>query len=172
MNTLLEILKEVKGCQFVGLTYVSTLKLKKRGNPFANDNICKLVSTNCQFNYDYEKAVKNRISKSGGDPNEFTGEKLPWGNWLSFNKLIEHKDQIYVRFYKLAKVKSDIVYFINGNIASAEEVKIIKEFLPATNYNSQKQSEAGLEDNQVMLFNVNIDNIKRISINGKVYNVK
>lgn len=169
MTNLLNILENCKGCKFVGITYVSDARLKKTGNPFAKDSVTKITRINCQFNYDYETAVKNRIAKNDGEKDNFVGEKLPYGVWVTPNKIIKHNENIFVRFYRIKNAKSQVRYFINGDEASAEQTEIIKQFLPTIS-ESKKQNEAGLTaPDQVQPFNINIENILTITIDNVIY---
>ena len=160
MNTAIyNALNGIKGNKIIALTYAKAVKTLK-SCPI-NGEITKVTNMVCQFGYSYENAVKNRINKAGGDPENFQAETLPWGNWIVPNKFIEHNGAIYARFYTMKNGKSESTYYINGETASAAETEIIKQFLPKRS-TSVKQSAAGLTDNQVTPFNINIDNILQI----------
>lgn len=159
MNNIFNFLNAIKGNKIVALTYAKEVKTLK-SCPIIGD-ITKVTNIICQFGYSYENAVKNRINKAGGDPENFTAETLPWGKWLVPNKFITHNDTIYARFYTMKNGKSESAYYINGEAASAEETEIIKQYLPKRS-KSAKQSAAGLEENQVTPFNIKIDNILNV----------
>ena len=64
MKNLIGIVKEIKGCQFANLTYVTDggIPQKVLGKGVV---VTKLVRTDCQLNYSYENAVNNRLAKQG-----------------------------------------------------------------------------------------------------------
>jgi len=72
-------------------------------------------------NYDNKETVKQGRA-DGTLPEENAG--LPWGNWLIFPYVIEHKGNLYFRFYP---VKNNFVpsvrYFMDGREVTKAEVE-------------------------------------------------
>lgn len=161
MKDLFSIVSGVQNCQFAQITYASSVKMPK-----AFGVVTKVNSTNVQINFDYVKAVKNRIAKSGGNPDDFKGESLPWGQWELQNKVITHKGNRYLRFYANKNAKPITQYFVDGVPATSEQIAEIKA---RENTKSAKQSAAGLDDNQVIPRCVAFSNVRYLAVNGVVY---
>lgn len=166
-STILNVLKNVKGCKFANVVYMSDVKMKKTNNPLASAQVVKVCKVDVQFGYNYQNAVNNRLEKAG-EIADFVAEKLPWGQWIVPNRFIENKGTIYVRFYRVKNHKTDnLGYLVDGQIATAEQIKIIEEFKQVSYSASKAQSAAGLDENQVEPFNVKLGNILRLTINGE-----
>lgn len=140
-----EYVRNLKGCQFVNIMALTDADMYLRNNPFRG-RVQKFTITPMQFNYDYEKAVNNRLSKEGKEAN-FTADKLPWGSWVEGmrNKVITHKDMMYLRTYCVRNAKPRTYYLLDGHLASVEEYKEFSPYLKPSS-TSSKQSEAGLDE--------------------------
>lgn len=150
---------------FVTIGYVSEVKLKKN-NIFAKGSVTKKSLTkNAQIGYSYENAVNNHLREQGSDA-IFKAQSLPWGEWLIENKVITHKDALYLRYYSVANTTTESEYFVDGVAATEEQIAQIKSLLP-TKSPSGTQSEVGLVARQVKPQNVKFDNITLLKINGK-----
>ncbi len=163
------VLADLKGCVMLNLTTLTDAKLNKRGNPLANCIVRKLQTKVCQFGYSYENAVNNRLEKQG-DERTFVAESLPYGTWEIPNKFIAHNGTTYVRFYLLKGAEPTTIYMVNGAIANKAQMEIIRQFEPK-HAPSNTQSAEGLNVNQVKPFNVRIDNIVSLSVNGTTYSI-
>lgn len=167
MNTLFDILAAMNAGTFVRVNSVTEPKLLKRGNPLAGAKVIKLTKATLQFGYSYENAVNNRIEKINSyiDENDmfdgeivydiiekpnFKAEELPWGKWVDgqVNRILEHNGEYYGRFYEVKNGNREVIYLVNGEIATEEQVEIIKQFTPKSK--SNRQEEVGIEvENQV-----------------------
>ena len=150
---LIEQVKAIKGCTFAGIMYRSTEKLPK-----AFGNVTKVVDTQVQLNYDYEKSVNRRLKAKGCEPN-FKSDKLPWGTWYIFNKVIEHKGSFYLRMYDFEGRPFREEYYVDGRPATDSEVASIMAYKEAHEKSSKKQEAAGLDTHQTKPMNVNMENI-------------
>lgn len=171
MKEIVNILNGVKGCQFANLTYVTDGGIPKK---VIDGMVTKLVQTTCQLNYSYESAVNNRLEKQGGE-RVFKALSLPWGEWVvGFeNKLILHKETLYMRYYNVENSNTTSVWFVDGRIATDEELAKIKAYLMTKSKAvSKRQAEAGLTEHQVSPKVVKLENIIRLSTNNKVYTKK
>jgi hypothetical protein len=172
-------IKGVKGCQFIHLGYVSEPSLNKAqklaisvmGGFEEIVPIVKVSRGQFQVNYSYENAVNNRAEKECGAPVGFVAQSLPWGKWVDgqVNKLIEHKGEIYLRFYGLKNGKVENEYYVGDKPATNEQVKLIKQFTERGGIFTQ--ANAGLTENQVIARNVKVSNILSLSVDGKVYEI-
>lgn len=141
MATLFDILVNINAGSFVSLVSVTEPKLLKRGNPLNGFKIEKITKAVLQYGYSYENAVNNRVAEG----EEFKADELPWGEWVDGfeNKILIHKGELYVRLYEKKNDSRQVFYLINGELATDEQVAIIKQFTPKSN--SKKQEEVGLE---------------------------
>ena len=167
-----DFLNNVKGCQFINITAITDVDMNKGGrggtpiNPFYG-RVKQFTEIQKQFGYDYENAVNNRLKKEGKEGN-FKVSKLPWGSWLPemTNKVITHKDMLYIRTYSVRNAHSNSYYLIDGHIASAEEMEMLTPFLKNKEDESKKQTEAGLElEYQVKPRDYKFSSIISITIN-------
>ena len=167
-------IKNVKGCQFISMAYVSEPSLNNAqkaaigilSNECGSVVIEKRVFGQFQINYSYQNAVNNRGKKEQGEPINFVAAPLRWGSWVEGqeNKLIENKGIIYLRYYGVQNAKVQTEYFVNGVAANESQVALIKEFTERKI--SKSQANAGLTENQVICRDVKIDNIMEITIDG------
>lgn len=162
--TLASLLASINGASFCTVTTLTEPKMLKRGNPFFG-RVLKFAVRNCQFGYDYENAVNNRLEKEGKE-RSFSANSLPWGAWVEPNKVIFHKGNLYGRFYvaKGAVVKSQ--YLLDGRLATDAEVAEILKWIPERE-ESARQSEVGLTENQVKPWTVQLNHILALKVNGE-----
>ena len=173
-TTLRSILNAKNGNTFVGVTYVSTLvpsrDFRKRGNPYANDNLQKVVYMNCAFNHGYKSSVDRRLDKVGAGTT-ITPDSLPWGKWSVFNKFIAHNGEEYVRFYLEDGAKVEVRYLRNGVPMTATELATFKPFLISRPFFSDKQDALGLTQKQVHPVNPKLSGIIKLSMDKTDYEI-
>lgn len=160
-----QFVKALKGCQFINVMALTDADMYLKGNPYRG-RVKKFTVTPMQFGYDYETAVNNRLAREGKEAN-FTADKLPWGHWAEGlrNKVIEHKDMLYLRTYCVRKAKPRTYYLLDGHLASAEEYKEFSQFFKPKS-ESDKQSAHGLEEEfQVKPRDYKFSSIVAITIN-------
>ena len=144
-SQFVEFVRNLKGCQFVNIMALTDADMYLRNNPFRG-RVQKFTITPMQVNYDYETAVNNRLARDGKEAN-FTADKLPWGQWVEGmrNKVIAHKDMLYLRTYCVRNARPRTYYLLDGHLASVEEYKEFAPFLKPSS-TSDKQSAHGLEE--------------------------
>lgn len=152
---------ENKGA-FVGIVTLTEPTMRKTNNPFFGrvQKVCRQV---CQIDYDYESAVNRRLKGEGKEP-IFNAKSLQWGEWVIPNKVISHKGESYIRVYTTDN-KVDVLYLLDGRVASAEETREILSFCPQKK-ESARQSEVGLTEHQVQPRTYKVGSIISLSING------
>jgi hypothetical protein len=165
MKTLVNFVQSVKGCQFGNIEYISEGGIPKK---VINGVVTKLVKAQIQFNYNYANAVNNRLANSGCEAN-FEADKLPWGEWLIPNKVITHKDSLYIRYYDYEGAKVESIWFVDGKPATSEQMDVIVGYLRSKNTESKKQAEHGLTSHQVKPKVVKAVNILSLTLSGKTY---
>ena len=174
-NVLLNAVKENKqGCQMISMGYVSEPSMNKSQKLAASlmggfseiVPIEKITFGQFQFNYSYENAVNNRGEKEQGEEINFVAQPLRWGHYVEGleNKVIEHKGELYLRFYGLKNGKVENTYFVGGKPATDEQIAFIKECTERKEVKTQ--SEAGLTENQVIARSVKFTNILMITMGG------
>lgn len=151
-NLILSI-ASLQGCKFAHVVTETSVKIPKKYGIIGE--VTKVTDKMVQLNYNYERAVNNRLQKEGKEPN-FTAQSLPWGEWLLPNKIIVHKGSAYLRMYDFKGGVKSKSYYIDGNLATTEEIKVIKAYEESKNKPSNTQQ--GLE-NEVNPTVVNFDNI-------------
>lgn len=171
MKNLVSMIEGVKGCKFANITFVSDSGIPQYvlGKGFKVSNITR---TDCQLNYSYENAVNNRLAKQGDEKN-FTAQSLPYGSWVvgQENKLIEHKGNLYLRYYDVKNADRATMWLVNGRKANAEEFDKIMDYLKKKKEKSDSntQTNVGLVENQVKPKNVKLCNILKLVVNGVVW---
>jgi hypothetical protein len=169
-KVLLNAVRNLKGCQFANLIAEVEEKMNKKGNPFYG-RVTKIVVTPIQLNYAYQNAVNNRLERQENE-RCFETEKLPWGEWIEVNKIIAHKGDLYLRTYITKNSKPKFTYMLDGTPMTEEQLLEVKTFFKEKSNFSKKQSECGLEENQVIPKNYKFTNIIQISINGQTIRMR
>ena len=145
-------ISSLEGCKFAHVVTETSVKIPKK---YELEKVTKVTDKIVQLNYNYEKAVNNRLKKEGKEPN-FTAQSLPWGEWIEPNKIITHKGSVYLRMYDFDGGLKNRTYFVDGKVANDKQVKTIEDYEKSKNKGSNTQQ--GLK-NQVTPTAVNFDNI-------------
>ena len=196
MSELINVVKFFKGCTFVSVVWFSDKesmndklvamkaadgkgRALKANNPLFGRLTAISVGTNLQLGIDYGNSVNNRLKKAGIDE-KFEPEPLRWGHWFEytnekgetiscFPRLIEHKDNMYLRLYKAKNTNIRTTYYLDGNRVSYND---IKAYLKDDDHKSGKQTAMGLsEEEQSKPFTPKFESIKVMKINHTTYNV-
>jgi hypothetical protein len=150
----------------------------KSNNPYYGHLSAIKVANNLQFGYSYENAVNNHLAKQG-DEKTFESGALRWGHWFEYegvtlvNRIIEHNENLYIRFYNVANTEIRTTYFLDG--IRVTDKAVIADIIANINdkdNNIKTQESAGLtEENQVHPFAVAYKNLKHLSIGGGRYTI-
>ena len=140
-SQFVDYLNNVKGCQFVNVMALTDADMNKgRGknkNPYYG-RVKKFSVVRMQFGYNYVNAVNNRLEKEGKE-RTYTGEKLPWGKWETFNKIIKHDGNYYIRTYNVPKHIGHTYYLLDGERVTPEQLAEIKPYIKEDDGFCQKQ---------------------------------
>lgn len=166
MTTINTILASVNTCTFASIAYTAKVAIPQKYG--LGKNVTELVECGVQLNYAYENAVNNRLKAQGLEPN-FSAQRLPWGEWKEFNKVITHKGENYLRVYDYENRPYKVAFFVDGRKATAEETAIIKQWKASKRVPSGTQSAVGLTTHQVKPSAINFKGIVRLAVNGMVY---
>jgi hypothetical protein len=77
----------------------------------------KKTSAVCRAGINFANLSSVKIDIEEGERGEV--QELPWGQWLSFPYVIEHKDSLYIRLYP-SDTKSNTIYYVNGEVVNKE----------------------------------------------------
>ena len=168
---LLELVKRQNGAKPIGFTALTDAKARKTGNPFGK--ILKHVRAVGFVGADYQGAVQREASRQGADGSEFKADSLTWGNWLVRNKVIEHKDGLYLRTQTTPgqrKRQPARLLAYRGDDGKFLSPDAVKPFLPPAS-DSAKQSAIGL-DEKVMVRTYSFSSLQKVRIGGRTYQVK
>ena len=172
MKTLISMIESVKGCQFANIMFVADGGIPKK---VINGNVLKVVNTRVQLNYSYENAVNNRLAKQGNEKT-FVAQSLPWGSWVEGqeNKLIEHKGNLYLRYYEYKGAEYRQMWFVDGVQADEEQFYAIMNYLESKKNKSasNRQAESGLTENQVKPKLAKVSEILMLNVNGEEWKKK
>ena len=175
---LIEILKATSA-EEITLTTSTEVKMNKRGNSLVENGnkVTKTTSATYQFGGSYEERINESIDSSIG----YKAKPLPWGSWVNGaeGKVITHTKtdkegnettNFYLRYYNATSEVSTTT-FVDGEVATDEQMKIIEQFTPKKK-ETKLVTESGAEvENKVKTNVVNFDNIVTIEIDGEVYKV-
>ena len=175
---LIEILKATSA-EEITLTTSTEVKMNKRGNSLVENGnkVTKTTSATYQFGGSYEERINESIDTSIG----YKAKPLPWGSWVegAEGKVIAHTKtdkegnettNFYLRYYNATSEVSTTT-FVDGEFATAEQMKIIEQFTPKKK-ETKLVTESGAEvENKVKTNVVNFANIVTIEIDGEVYKV-
>lgn len=169
MNTTSSALKDIivnlKGGTMVNLTTLAEIKVAKKWGFGKVERLCKMST---QVGCNYERSVNTRLERKG-EETTFESGHLPWGKWETFNRIIVHNDKYYARFYLTANHNAEILYLVDGEIATKEQSEIIAKYDNLFNSYSAKQAEHGLTEKQVIPYNPRIEDIVSLSAEGETY---
>ena len=176
---LIEILKATSA-EEITLTTSTEVKMNKRGNSLVENGnkVTKTTSATYQFGGSYEERINESIDSSIG----YKAKPLPWGSWVNGaeGKVITHTKtdkegnettNFYLRYYNATSEVSSTT-FVDGEVATDEQMKIIEQFTPKKK-EAKVVTESGAEvENKVKTNVVNFANIVTIEIDGEVYKVE
>jgi hypothetical protein len=174
MDKLLKMLTDTKG-GFATLESIvekpATKKSRKDGWPYeevfeAPVTVRKVEYVNIRLSY--EASVNRQRVREDLEP-DFASYGLPWGEWKIPNLVIQHKGELYLRYYEdMSKnwAKSEHTWRCGERAMCDDEVKkFTEEFGPVHKDGSGRQ-EVG---KPVRPKNVKFRNIVRLVFDGKTY---
>lgn len=106
--------------QFTGFLWTRNLKTRKG----VSDIITKTVRCVGRVGLSYEKRASVQDARASGEL-PATNAGLPWGQWLLFPYLIEHKGNLYVRIYPVPGRAPKVIYKLNGRIVRRSEIEAL-----------------------------------------------
>lgn len=120
--------------------------------------------TNAMFGWDYERVVKARVEREGGNPDDFKTQAPTGKQWVPnlygiALASVSTPDVFYLRSYQSKATKYRNCYLVDGKLATPAEDAAIRQCLRDPSP-SHKQHEAGIdEQNEVMPRDYTLSNI-------------
>lgn len=166
------LLQKIDGSQATFFSMITTTdaKLLKTGNPFKDDKVEKVSGYQGSINVNYANMVNNQLEREGKEANfqavsNWHEKKYDEYNGCVVVKVEGNKRQEYLMFIN-NKVKR-YGFYLNGASCSTEQIEVIKPFLPK----HSKPTNQGTEK-PILVQTIKLQNIKRITINKKTYEVR
>ena len=177
-NDLIQLLDKTSA-ETITVVSRKECKMNKTNNPFYKKEGRKWVPVNVVEKQNvttylygggsYEERV-NEALKADGSTNEFKAKELPWGEWFIMNKIIKYGANFYLRCYLDPDNKGTKEYFVDGNPATAEQLKLIDEWeIKDKDYSERQLAEGLTADKQVYPQSVKFENIVTIEVDGVEY---
>ena len=119
---------------------------------------------NALFGWDYERVVKTRVAREGGNPDDFQTQAPTGKHWVTnLYGIVLAKDAepdiCYLRSYQSKATNYRNCYLVDGKLATPQEESAIRQCLRDPTP-SHKQHEAGIEEeNEVMPRDYTLSNI-------------
>ncbi len=151
-DQLTTLLKDVTRGQFVNIETTTIVKMNKKNNPYFN-SVFKTSNKNVRCLPDYENRMRNNTNNPDfvSRPNWFTHET---DCVVSKNSDPSQKYFMYETFENVG-VRNKYVH--NGEEIQKE---VFSPYLPT------------YQERDVQVFTINIDNIRKVSLNGQRYEVR
>lgn len=119
MSKLIQALSTLQKGSFLSVVIDRPVKTLKAFNHLSVTKRT-IVTVTSGIDYDKQKAV---IAKRASDELPETNRGLPWGEWVKYPYLIEHKNQSYVRLY--IKGVPKVVWSIDGKqVTQAQAIEV------------------------------------------------
>ena len=183
-NQLVDILEKTDADN-VTVLYEKPVKMNKRGNPFFEKqgntlvpihDVTKRVIDTFGFGRNYAKEVNKELKRQGKEAN-YEAKNIPWKDTVVQDKVYRHKENgtLYLQVFMMFLPNTPIVertteYFVDGEPATDEEMRIIDEFEVSNTSGVKKQELAGLtNENQVKPNTIKFDNIISIVVDDTMY---
>jgi hypothetical protein len=140
-------------------------KQLKRGNPLKDATITKDVTYNVKLNCSYSNMVNSRLKKEDKDPNFVAKQNWHQKVYDGVNgSIVEKRSDTSCKYLMMILDKSTTeAYYVDGRLASPNEVEVIKAYTP--DYSAAEQG--GLED-KVNIITVKIENINLVKCGATV----
>ena len=120
----------------------------------AMPSIIKVTKVTNARAYDYSKAINRQLTKNGTEAN-FESDAMSGYEWVVPNiikrAIKDGSMQLCVTFKTGDKTKFETFYIVGDHFATADELDFIKSHLYVAPNKSVKQSEMGIEDDDILM---------------------
>jgi len=160
-DELVKALMAIKGPTPATFTAETVLDMRKTDNPYYK-KVMKRQKSNVFINFSYENAVNKALTKEGKDA-EFEAQPRKWGQRVPGTPLVLHNGAYYLTARFLNNEPK--VVLLNEGVEIERDV--VAEFIPE----KTSTGNQGLE-NEIVVRDFSINNIKEIQFGGTKYIVK
>ena len=146
----------------MGFTLVTETpcRMRKTNNPLVGQVTKVTTYKNARFGVDYENAVNGKLERAGLTP-DFVADKSVT---KYLNEFLNIKDnQIYLKVGINSQTKRATTYLVNGNIATDEQMQIIRQFEQVSKPSAKQQSHGLQADEVYYHITIKVENV--LSIN-------
>ena len=154
---LVEKIRAQRGCTFATIKTDTIPKIKKTC-PISN--VHKVSHLNVMIGFNYENAVNNQRSREEIEQ-EFSSQPRKWGVRVDL-KTVEHNGKTYLTYAALNHY-STVYIDETGNKINTE---VIKPYLYAKSHSNTQMTEK-----EIIYRDVNIENVREITMNGQTFKV-
>lgn len=137
-------------------------EMLKTGNPLKDAEITKQVSYIASLNANYQNVVNNALVREGKEANFVSKENWFTPEFDSFNgSIVAKKSDTNCKYLKMI-VKTAVThnYFVNGIVATKEQIETIKKFRQKSSSSNQNL------DSEVIVRTIKAENIVKIKKGG------
>lgn len=140
-------------------------KMNKTNNPYHGE-VTKMTTANVFINFNYQNSV-NRVRAKEGNEEVFEAHKRMWGERVPGTPLIMHKGAFYLEVRFLGEDKTRSGLFHQGR-------PIDRSLLSAwvTEKKSAAEHQGVSEENEVIMRDFKLENIREIRFGGEVYIIR
>lgn len=167
---LASLLASVPGAMPVGIDAETDAKARKTGNPYGT--IKKRIRAVGFVGADYVTGLVREGARQGVDATEFQVDSLPWGEWLTVDKVIVHKGAFYLRTQtspgQRNRQPAKVLAYLgeNGETLTKEQVD---PFLPRETV-SAKQAAIGIDAaKQVKVRTYAFASLRKVRVAGQSF---
>lgn len=149
MESIINKVSQLKKAVF-GLTIKTATEpaMRKTNNPFVGRVKKVTTYTDAVLGVDYQNAVNNRLARKGFESNyqsEAPKGKKHYNNFF-YQSLDNETFYLKIGLYSNTIIESQ--FFIDGQLATAEQLAELKTFLQSKSHFCQKQADYGLNNEQ------------------------
>lgn len=159
-----------KGVFGVSVVTNTEPKMNKRGNDLFGRVRKVSVYTNAVLGVSYENAVNGRLERKG-EVADYQSQKAFGRTYYNafFDRSDKDESVFYLKIGMRANTTIKSTYYVDGRTATAEEMEIIKSFMPQRPDTCKKQEVAGLDaQEQFKVVAPKLENVVRIEFGGRV----
>ncbi len=159
-DQLIKILMGITGSTFATITAETEAKMNKTNNPYYGE-VTKVTEATVNINFNYQNAVNNARAKEDKEA-DFVAQPRKWGQHVPGTPLILHNGAYYLEARFL---KNTSTTYYHKNVEC--DKSLFESFMPTV-----KESKTQDLENQVIMRDFKIENIKSVVVNKVKYIVQ
>jgi hypothetical protein len=165
MTNIRPILNDVNGASFIGISTVTTPKLKGGKKNALNGHVKKIMEDTSVMVFQnkkkngYDSMIKRRLEQEGKDPENFTLGPRVWGERIPNTPIVHHNGNYYLEVIFLRPGKTH--YEVDGVKTNPEDIEGLVI--------DHTESDQGGLNNKVIIRTFKLDNITKFKFGGNTY---